>query len=378
MSVGGSDSGQVHNSSPVLSIVSRWFPTPRLLAPISAGIDVSDTSIKWLSLEAHKQGLRVGKYGSVALPAGIIVEGVIRNVPALKEALRGVKEQLGGIVSVHVALPEEAAFVFSMYVPDNTNRAQILNLIEFELDGRVPIPPSAATYDFDVINARDADKGEEIGVAVFPRELADDYVAAFEGAGLKLLSLEVEARSIARAVSTGRADEPITLSVDFGASRTGFSVMKRGVPIFTSTVAVGVGAMNRTIMEKLLLSPEQAEEFKNDQGLLADAGVRSTEVETVSGTAAALADEVAKHYHYWDTRRNEKGERMTPVGRVYLLGGGANLKGLADYIALRVQAPTERPNVWQNVCDFSDYIPPIDRRTSLQFTTAIGLALRGI
>ena len=67
---------------------------------------------------------------------------------------------------------------------------------------------------------------------------------------------------------------------------------------------------------------------------------------------------------------------MSPVGRVFLLGGGSNLKGIADYIAERVQAPAMRPNVWQNVCTFNDYVPPIDRRASLQYATAVGLSLR--
>ena len=91
-----------------------------------------------------------------------------------------------------------------------------------------------------------------------------------------------------------------------------------------------------------------------------------------------LAEEVARHFHYWDTRRDDRGERMTPVGRVLVVGGSANLKGLSDVIAMKVQAPTSRGNVWRNICSFDDYIPPIDRRVSLQFATAAGLALRGL
>jgi Tfp pilus assembly PilM family ATPase len=60
------------------------------------------------------------------------------------------------------------------------------------------------------------------------------------------------------------------------------------------------------------------------------------------------------------------------------VGGSANLKGLADYIAGRAQAPCERGNVWRNVASFDEYIPPIDKRRSLQYATAIGLALRGL
>ena len=235
----------------------------------------------------------------------------------------------------------------------------------------------AAVFDFDFIQKQDGE-GEDIGVAVFAKELAESYVAAFEGAGIHLLSLEIEARSIARATSSGEPDEPITLLVDFGRARTGFAVLKRGIPIFTSTVEVGGDTITRTIMEKLSLSPEETQGFKNEQGLLAEAGAKSPEVEAIIGTTSALADEVARHYHYWDTRRNERGERVTPVGRVILVGGSANLKGLADYIAGRVQAPTAVADIWQHICNFDEYIPPIDRRNSLQYATAAGLALRSI
>ncbi len=311
------------------------------------------------------------------IPEGVVEKGAIQDGPALAEVLKKVKEQMSGVSRAHATLPEEAAYVFSMHVPEQTVREQILSMIEFELENRVPIPPSDAVYDFNVIMEHDDGFGEEIGVVVFPRELAENYVAVFESAGIEIISLELEARSIARAISGNRPDEPITLSVDFGRARTGFAVLKKGIPIFTSTVEVGGEQMTRALMEKLSLSPEDAQIFKNDQGLLAEGGAKSPGVEALIGTASALSDEIAKHYHYWDTRRNDKGEHMTPVGKVLIVGGTANLKGLADYVASRVQAPTELPNVWRNVCSFDEYVPPIDRRESLRYATAIGLALRG-
>jgi Tfp pilus assembly PilM family ATPase len=211
---------------------------------------------------------------------------------------------------------------------------------------------------------------------VFPKELAESYAEAFSIAGISLLSLEVEASSVARAVSDGEVEAPVTLLVDFGTLRTGFAVLKRGIPIFTSTVTLGGESIDKAIVAKLSLSPEELETFKNEEGLFAKGGKNSPAVEILAGTVAALSDEIARHYHYWDTRRNDKGERMTPVERIYLLGGGANLKGIGDYIAGRVQVECIRPNVWQNVCSFDEYIPPIGRRDSLRFATAIGLALR--
>ena len=367
-------SGAAHAFSKKLA---RSFPTPALIYPRAAGIDISDASIKWLVLEPYQGSYRIETYGEEPLAEGIVENGIIQDVQRLGSALTEVKKQLRGIRYAHAALPEEAAYVFEMHVPEGAAREEVLHMIEFEFEGRVPITPSAAVFDFDVIQKHDGE-GEDIGVAVFPRELAESYVAAFNAAGIGLLSLEIEARSIARTVSSGAADEPITLLVDFGRARTGFAVLKRGIPIFTSTVEVGGDGITRALMEKLSLSSEDAVTFRNEQGLLAPAGAKSAGLEAVSGTAAALADEITRHYHYWDTRRNERGERMTPVGRVILVGGSSNLNGLADYIAGRVQAPTEVADIWQRVCDFDDYIPPISRRMSLQYATAAGLALRSL
>ncbi len=354
--------------------LAQAFPTPLLLTPRAAGIDISDASIKWLILAPSGDHLHIQTYGELPLASGIVENGLIRDVPALTEALRTVKRELGGVSCAHAALPEEAAYVFSMHAPHGTPRQQILRMIEFEFEDRVPIPPGASVYDYNLL----AGAAEEISVVVFPRDLAEAYVEAFSAAGITLLSLEVEARSIARAISSGEPNEPITLLVDFGRERTGFAVLKDGFPIFTSTVQVGGENMTRSLIEKSALTPEEAEVYKNEQGLIPDANTKSPGLEAVTGTAAALADEVARHHHYWDTRRNEHGERMTPVGRVMLVGGSSNLRGLDDYIAARVQAPTERGDVWRHVAPYDEYIPPIDRRHSLQFATAVGLALRGL
>lgn len=343
--------------------------------PPAAGVDISDSSVKWLTLVPADRGLRVQSYGDIPIKSGIVINGIVHNVAALAEVLKTVGAQLKGITCAHAALPEEAAYVFSMQVPRGTPRSQVLSMIEFEFEGRVPIPPSAAVYDYSTISEGD-DGMDEISVVVFPNDIAQAYVDAFAGAGITLLSLEVEARSIARAVSSSHVDEPIMLLVDFGRARTGFAVVKRGVPIFTSTVDVGGDLIDRVLIEKLMMSHAEAERFKNDEGLFAVQKERSSQMQAVTGAAAALADEVARHYHYWDTRRNERGERMTPVGQVVLVGGNSNLRGLVDYISGRVQAKTCRGNIWRHVASFEDYIPPIDKHYSLQYATAVGLALR--
>lgn len=321
--------------------------------------------------------MRVRSYGSVQLQDGVVEHGLVMNPEALAQSLASLREQLGGISSVHAALPEESAYVFSMHVPIGTRRDQILRMVEFEFEGRVPIALAESVYDFDVIG-ENGDEGLEISVSVFPRDVSESYAGAFVRSGLSLLSLEIEARSIGRAVSGDDNDDPVTLLADIGRARTGFSVLKHGIPIFTSTVDIGGDAITRAVEENLKLTGADVEHFKNYEGLFAQGGKTSKGVEALVGVASSLSDEVARHYHYWDTRRNDRNERVSPVERVLLVGGSSNLRGLPDYIASRIQAPVSYGEVWRHVCSFDDYVPPIDSRIALEYATAIGLALRSM
>ncbi len=354
--------------------LARWFPVPNVLSPRASGVDITDASIKWLTLAATKQGLTLANYGSESLAPGIVQTGSVRNLDALADTLKEVKKK-SKITHAHAALPEEGAYVFSMHVHPGSSRAQIMNMIEFELEGRVPISPKQAVYDFDFVGARD-ESGEEIAVTVFPRELAEGYATAFTRAGIELVSLEIEARSIGRAVSA--PGDPITLLVDCGKGRTGVAILKNGIPIFTSTIEVGGAEMSRAVMETLSVSEDEAMTFKNEHGLVSDDPTKQKAFEALDKIASQLADEIARHYRFWDTRRAESGERILPVERVFLVGGTVNLKGFPEYIAGRVHAYTERPNIWRNVASFDNYIPPIEYRQSFQYATAIGLALRSI
>lgn len=314
--------------------IRRWFPRPAAVLPDGAGIDISDSSIKWLTLEGAQGSGRVRTYGQEPLEDGIVVNGVLRDVDRLGKSLAHLRPKLGAECA-HVALPEEAAYVFNMHVPKESSREQILSMVEFELEGRVPIAPSAAVYDFEVIAEYGEGLGTEIGVSVFSQELAKNYTEAFARAGITLLSLEVEAASIARAISGASEQEPVSMVVDLGRDRIGVAVLKHSVPIFTSTLVAGDETIDRM-----------------------------------------LAEEIAHHFRYWDTRRNEQGDRAAPIERVFLVGGGVDRDGLEDHIASRVQVPCERPDVWRNVSSFEEYVPPVERGASLRYATAIGLALR--
>lgn len=355
----------------IVSSLERWFPVPGLLFPRAAGIDLSDTSVKWIELKRAGEHLEVDSHGSLSLPSGLIEGGLIRDMTGLSSMLRTIRTE-HGIMHAHAALPEEAVFVFSMEVPAGSTPEQMRAMIEFDLEARVPIAPSSAVYDFDIITECDEGNRMEIGVTVFPKDLAESYLRVFQDAGIEVLSLELEARSIARAVSCSTCG--VELVVDYGSRRTGLAVIKNGIPIFTNTALVGGETITQAIQEKLGISADEVEEIKNTEGLTST--TRESVVEIASAGVLVLGDEIVRAQRFWDTRKDSRGGSVAPLSRVVLVGGSANLKGVAEYVAGRVQVGTERGNVWRSVCTFDEYIPSIDRRTSLRYATAVGLALR--
>jgi Tfp pilus assembly PilM family ATPase len=67
------------------------------------------------------------------------------------------------------------------------------------------------------------------------------------------------------------------------------------------------------------------------------------------------------------------------VGQILLSGGGSNLKGLANFLSSELKIPVELANPWVNILPKKiDKMPKSLLENPLSFTTALGLALRGV
>lgn len=65
------------------------------------------------------------------------------------------------------------------------------------------------------------------------------------------------------------------------------------------------------------------------------------------------------------------------VDKVVLCGGGSNMRGILPYLAKRLNKPVEFGNPWVNL-HLGGSLPLINKKQSVQYSTALGLALRGI
>jgi type IV pilus assembly protein PilM len=197
----------------------------------------------------------------------------------------------------------------------------------------------------------------------------NSYIEACTLAGATPIALEIEPSAIARAVI--REGSPSThLILDFGKSRTGIGIVHSGMLMFTSTVDIGGQQLDASL--KLTFQNADATELikmKNEKGLLLIEGDTVTR-DALLKPITVLKTEIQTRISYWNSRPD-----ATPIESVILCGGIANLAGLPEFFSEELGIKTEQASVWKNIFVDEDTVPPITKRYSYGYATALGLAL---
>lgn len=349
-------------------LYSRYFPTPSYLAMNSCALDISDQSIKYGELLATTSGLRLGRFGQVKIPDGIVISGKIENEVELVRILKDLarREKLH---FVRVSLPEEQMYLFTLSLPQMSHK-NLREAILLQLEEHIPIAASDTIFDYNIV--REDEKGLFIEVVAIAASTMESYLSIFEKVGVVPLSFELEAQAIARSVIP-RDDPKGIMIVDFGEKRTGVSIAHFNRVFFTTTLDIGGLAITNILTKNFSVSVEEAEKMKLSYGLDSEANIEDIFPIILNGISV-LRDELNKQYVYWDTHESD-GVKHDPIDRIILCGGAANLKGLAEYLQASMKIKVEHANVWVNIYDMKTSIPDMSFRESLGYATVLGLSL---
>lgn len=347
------------------------------LKPQAFGIDISDFSLKIIKLEKRGGFLSLASFGEKAIKPGIVQEGEIKNSQALVEILREAYKEVQGkkltTKYVVVSLPEEKAFLQVIQMP-KMKEEELKKAVRFEAENYVPLPIDKVYLDSQIVVpvVNHLDHLDAL-ITALPQKTVDPYVIALRQSGLKPLVLEMESQAISRAlIKGGRTLKPVLL-IDLGASNTRISIFAGNSLRFTSSISFSCRKLTEVIAEAAQITFEKAEKLKIKTGL--------GEQEILKPTLAELAVEIEKHIEYYQSYSAH--EHLASAGKgvdkIILSGGGANLKGLSDFLSVQLKLPVELGNPWVNIMPSPiKEVPEIPYSESLRYTTALGLALRGL
>lgn len=347
------------------------------LFPSSFGLDLSDLSMKavWLDREGHQDTIK--SFGSVALPMGSVVDGEIMDSEAVKNAILNLLEKCGPkkmkTRKVICSLPETKAFLRVLTIP-LMEKTEAQEAIKWEIEANIPLTLDQVYYDWQILDANFTQETGKMSVLVVAvaRSGVDQFQSVLESAGLEVLGLETESIAQARSLLPEENEKRTTLIVDIGDRRTSFLIAIGSTPCFTSSVPLSSQMITDAISKSLQISFEEAEDIKIKQGL-GSLAMKSPVLKAALPVLENISVEIEKSIDFYLNNL-----KYSPaVDAIILCGGGANMQGLLPYLARRLSRPIEFGNPWVNI-NLGKHLPLIDRNRSVQYSTAIGLALRGL
>jgi type IV pilus assembly protein PilM len=341
------------------------------------GLDLSDLSVKVVELRNDGSTDFVSSFASVPLPVGSLRDGEIQKkeqvLAAIKKALEIAAPSPVKTKKVICSLPETKAFLRVISIPQ-MNEEELQEAVKWEMEANIPMPIEQVYYDWQVI-PQDlfAEKNKiNLLVVAVSNVVVDQTLEILELAGLEPVGLEIESIAQARSLLLEKNDKATVLIVDIGDRRTSFSVTKGGVPCFTSSIPLCGQSFTDVISKGMNISFEEAEKIKFTYGIGSDFK-NDALFKFTKPILENFQQEIERSIDFYLTGL----KYSSSIDKIIFCGGGANTKGIVPYLAKRLGREIEVGNPWTNL-QFGKNLPAIEKDQSVQYSTAIGLAIKGL
>jgi len=347
------------------------------------GLDISDFSLKAVLAEKTKDGFVAKQRSCFDLEQGIIEKGELKNEKALANSvINCLKKAQDGklkIKNIVCSLPEEKSFVDVFSVPLIEQKEELEQVVLNEAESRIPFPLNEVYYDFELLPNQSPSKinQQEVFLAACPKKVVDPYFQSLKSAGLFLLGMEIESLSIARAIFSKKDDAQPTLVIDIGENKTSFFVFFRKAVRLTSTIPCSARTLTLSLAQALKTSEAEANKLKEKEGLLG----KAKGLEAMVPALNLLAEKIKDYLSYYKSHlvKTSSSNKLQNVEKILLCGGGANLKGLPEFLAEQLKIKVSLANPLVNFNQLKqNKILKVEKDQALSLATALGLSQREI
>lgn len=387
--------------------VIKTFSTSSIAAVRGSalGIDIGTSSIKIVQLRKEDKTALLESYGEIELArygSGALSPEQISG--ALMDLMGEVKiaSRVAGI-----SILSSSTLIFVVDMPTRDER-QLAHLMPIESRKYIPASAGEVLLDwfvipedmsernvFDAMNAGPsvAPKQQKILLAGIYKETVNVYGKILKNAGVSAHFYEIEASSGARG-SMGHGTDTVFM-IDLGADTTKLYVVERNIVRVLHSIKVGGAGLTQSIAERMRWDPARAEKVKRERGLDFSPTYSPEENDCITQALAGGLEQIVSEAGHVIASYKEKEKK--DVAHVILLGGGARMIGIENYLKAKLRpmglasagpatksadSPADGLSV-EVARAFNRTKGPIVLEKSLHdagpiFANAIGLALRAI
>ena len=257
---------------------------------------------------------------------------------------------------------------------------KIADIVKYEANQQIPFPLDQVVWDWQLL-ATGIDEGgfvmdAEVALFAMKREQATKALAPFEEAGVEVEILQLAPIALANMAIFDQLPDPATIDPDnppasivlvaMGVDSTDV-VVTNGLRVWQRSMPIGGGSFTKAIVQDLKYTFAKAEKEKRNAIRAADPKAIFRAMKPVFNQ---FASELQRSLNYYTGT-----DRSAKIGKVYLLGNAAKLRGLSDFVAKQLQLEVHRLEKF-TALDGPAVAAPAFRDNRMGFGTAYGLALQ--
>jgi len=333
-------------------------------------IDVGRSTVKVAQVRATKHGVRLVGYGFAEFDEKAIEGGVITKPDLLKTSLKPLVDRvvIGKLTTDRVVASIPTANIFLRIVElQNVSLNDLQAAVDLEAQQYIPLPVDEIYVDHTVLS-HEKEGATRVMMVATPKNIIASYLDLFADIGIEVAGFEPSLLSIIRSVNHSLDDSAPKIIIDFGSESSDLAIFDENLQL-TSTIATGGDHITKIIAEKIGVDTLKAREIKSRYGI-GKSKYQEQLAPALSPLLGTLADEVQKMLRY----HHDHSDDDTQIAKIAIVGGGANLPGLDEFLTHLTGVEVTTVNPWDNI-QIKPLQPPHRLETTL-YTTAVGLALK--
>lgn len=321
-------------------------------------IDVGFRNIKVVEVAVNRNNeVYIKNFGIAPTPINCIKNGVIKNVDAVSSEISRIIRENKMKVKKSKIVMSGTSIISRVFLLEKVPGEDIDNLVNKAITANLPINPDEHKIDYKILQEVKDNGVDKIKVFVTAvrKNIINSYIDVLFELGLKPISVDIPANSTAKFFNRNikvsidnvkfvnpnknEYNKDAFAVIDFGSETTIINILRNRILEFNKVILTGSANMDELISKETYKSVIEAERLKKMYGITTPPAYDAPEdhvrvYRALKEPIDKLINQIYMCMAFYEARCFG-----VKVGKIFIIGGGSLMKGLAEYMEKMLQIP---------------------------------------